>query len=304
MRNLRGIDLNLLVTLEALLIERNVTRAAKRLHLSQPSVSVQLRKLRHLFGDQLLLPGPRGMLPTARALELLEPLRATLSGLVQLVDSGAPFDPASATLTWHIACADYAEQAILLPGLLDIRRAAPGVRVAVHPLIVPQVAKMAELGSIDLAILTADMAPTTLHRRGLFVDRYVLTVRNGHPVLKKPLTVTNFCELEYILVSPDGGGFVGVIDTLLETRRRKRRVSLSVPHFLFVPELVRNSDLVAMLPTRLVANSTHGLQVIEPPIPVPGFEMVMVWHERSHKDPGHRWLRDRIAAATSAARIR
>ncbi len=301
MRNLRGIDLNLLVTLEALLIERNVTRAAERLHLSQPSVSVQLGKLRRLFGDRLLLPGPRGMVPTVRALELLEPLRATLSDLSRLVDSAAPFDPAIAQLTWHIACADYAEQAILTQALLDIRKAAPAVRVAVHPLIAAQLAKMAESGAIDLAIMTSDAAPATLHRRALFTERYVLAVRAGHPVLEKPLTLARFCQLEYVLVSPDGGGFIGVTDTLLEARRRKRRVTLSVPHFLFVPELLRNSDLVAMLPLRLAASSTPGLEVVEPPIPVPGFEMVMVWHERSHKDPAHRWLRDRIAALTSAA---
>lgn len=301
MRNLRDIDLNLLVTLEALLIERNVTRAAERLHLSQPSVSVQLGKLRRLFRDQLLLPGPRGMVPTVRALGLLDPLRATLSDLSRLVESAAPFAPASAQLTWHIACADYAEQAILTPVLLDIRKVAPGVRVAVHPLIISQLTKMAESGSIDLAILTADAAPATLHRRALFTERYVLAVRTGHPVLKTPLTLARFCQLEYVLVSPDGGGFIGLTDTLLEARKRKRRVTLSVPHFLFVPELLRNSDLAAMLPLRLVASSTPGLEVVEPPFPVPGFEMAMVWHERSHKDPAHRWLRDRIAAFTSAA---
>src|SRR5690349_6228795 len=103
MRNLRSVNLNLLVTLEALLVEGNVTRAAERLRLSQPSVSVQLAKLRRLFGDRLLLPGPRGMLPTARARELIEPLPATLSGLAQLIDTAAPFDPARAQRTWHVA---------------------------------------------------------------------------------------------------------------------------------------------------------------------------------------------------------
>jgi DNA-binding transcriptional LysR family regulator len=178
------------------------------------------------------------------------------------------------------------------------------VRVAVHPLIISQLTAMTESGSIDLAILTSDTAPATLHRKALLAERYVLAVRTGHPVLKKPLTLARFCQLEYVLVSPDGGGFTGVTDTLLEARRRKRRVTLSVPHFLFVPELLRNSDLVAMLPLRLVAGSSLGLEVVEPPIPVPGFEMVMVWHERSHKDPAHRWLRDRIAAFSSVGEMR
>src|SRR3954466_13933173 len=105
MDNLRRIDLNLLVTLEALLIERNVTRAAQRLHLSQPSVSVQLRKLRHIFAEWLLTPTPSGMLPTTRALALLQPLRAALSSMREVIKTQPAFNPANAEMTWHIPAA-------------------------------------------------------------------------------------------------------------------------------------------------------------------------------------------------------
>ncbi|GGY21813.1 LysR family transcriptional regulator [Paludibacterium paludis] len=126
---LRQLDLNLLVTLDALLAEHNVTRAAERLHLSQPSVSVQLAKLRNVFDDPLLLPGPRGMRPTARADELREPLRQALDALERAVTPGRVFDPALASHTWRVAATDYGASTILLPALADLREAAPGTRL-------------------------------------------------------------------------------------------------------------------------------------------------------------------------------
>ena len=294
MRNIMHLDLNLLVTLEALLAERNVTRAARRLHLSQPSVSIRLNKLRCLFDDPLLLPGPRGMLPTARALELLEPLRDALASMSRILDASVDFDPAKARVTWHIASADYAEHAILLPVLTKVRKLAPLAQVAVHPLAPQHVAKMAEMGVIDLAIITAEGAPTTLRQRVLLKERYVLAARKGHPALNEPITVAKFCDLDYVIVSPEGGGFTGPTDAVLAVQGKKRRIAVSVPHFLFVPELLRQSDLVAMLPSRMLSSRAYGLQVIEAPISVPSYDMLMVWHERSHLDPAHRWLRQLI----------
>ncbi len=131
MINLRRLDLNLLVTLDVLLTEHNVTRAAERLNFSQPSVSVHLAKLRAIFDDPLLLPGPRGMRPTARAEELREPLRLALEALEQAVAPAAPFDPTQSRHTWRVAATDYAESAILLPILASLRRQAPASRLAV-----------------------------------------------------------------------------------------------------------------------------------------------------------------------------
>lgn len=128
MNNLRRLDLNLLVTLDALLAEHNVTRAAQRLNFSQPAVSVHLAKLRAIFDDPLLLPGPRGMRPTARAEQLREPLRQALAALELAVTPATPFDPAVATDTWRVAAFDYGESTIVLPALNGLRTAAPGAR--------------------------------------------------------------------------------------------------------------------------------------------------------------------------------
>lgn len=257
MNNLRRLDLNLLVTLDALLAEHNVTRAAQRLNFSQPAVSVHLAKLRAIFDDPLLLPGPRGMRPTARAEQLREPLRQALAALNGL------------------------------------RTAAPGTRLAVLETAPSRIAKLAEQGEIDLAFHTREGAPPGLRQRTLFSERYVLVGRVGHPKLHENLTLAQFCQLEQVMVSPDGGGFYGITDRALADLGLTRRVVLSVPHFLFVISVLTQSDLVAMLPERLVRNQPL-LQQLEPPLAVPGFEMTMLWHERSHRDPAHRWLREHI----------
>ena len=296
MNNLRRLDLNLLVTLDVLLTEHNVTRAAERLNFSQPSVSVHLAKLRDIFGDPLLLPGPRGMRPTARAEALREPLRQALEALEQAVAPASPFEPARATHTWRVAATDYGESTIVLPALNSLRATAPGTRLAVLELVPTRIEKQAEQGEIDLAFHTTDGAPLGLRRRTLFTERYVLVGRAGHPRLKRKPTLAQFCALDHVIVSPDGGGFFGVTDDVLKAAGASRRVALSVPHFLFVMTAVASTDLVAMLPERLV-RGTSALQVVEPPVEVPGYEMSMLWHERVHRDPAHQWLRDVIAQA-------
>jgi DNA-binding transcriptional LysR family regulator len=297
MDNLCRIDLNLLVTLEALLIERNVTRAAKRLHLSQPSVSVQLRKLRELFADPLLSPAPGGMSPTTRGQALLQPLRAALGDMRSVMESRPQFDPSTAAITWQIAAADYAEYAIVLPLLAQIRKTAPGVRIAVREASHSRMIQQLESGTIDLGLLALDAAPERLHSRILFKEHYVLVARKRHPALKRKLTIDTLSQLEYVIVSPEGGGFRGITDTVLESRGRKRRVVLSVPHFLFVPEVVARTDLVAMLPARLMENRAERIEIVTPPLPIPSYEMAMVWHERSHRDPAHTWLREQVGSA-------
>ncbi|NHQ87300.1 LysR family transcriptional regulator [Iodobacter sp. HSC-16F04] len=297
MNNLRRLDLNLLLTLDVLLAEHNVTRAAQRLNLSQPSVSVHLAKLREIFADPLLLPGPRGMRPTARAEELREPLRQALNALEHAVAPASPFNPAEAKHTWRIAAADYSEASILLPALPGLRTAAPNTRLAVLNLAPARIARQAEQGEIDLAFHTSAGSPQGLRRRVLFSERYVLVSRADHPSLKQKPTLAQFCELDHAIVSADGGGFYGVTDEALQDLQRK--VVLSVPHFLFLKSVLENTNLVAMLPARLVKGS-KTLQVLEPPLDLPNFEMAMLWHERTHRDPAHQWLREYIANSIEA----
>lgn len=184
MHNLRKLDLNLLLTLDALLVERNVTRAAQRLHLSQPSVSVQLGKLRAAFDDPLLLPGPRGMLPTARALALLAPLQAALAQLEQVLQPESAFEPLTAEVEWTLAAADATEYAILLPLLPGMRAEAPRSRMAVLEAVPARMASQLESGQVDLGFLAQEEAPPGLRHRVLFTEHYVLACRRDHPLLQ------------------------------------------------------------------------------------------------------------------------
>ncbi|MCU0119911.1 LysR family transcriptional regulator [Pseudomonas sp. B2M1-30] len=296
MNNLRRLDINLLLTLDVLLAEHNVTRAAQRLNLSQPSVSVHLAKLRDIFGDPLLLPGPRGMRPTVRADELREPLREALEALERAVAPASPFDPALAIHTWKISATDYGESTIVLPALSGLRTQAPGTRLAVVDLLPGQMVKQAEQGLFDLALHITEGAPPELHQRPLFTERYVLAGRIGHPGLNAPPTREQFCALEHVMVSREGGGFWGTTDNALADVGLSRKVVLSVPHFLLVMSVLASTDLVAMLPSRLVRGHP-ALQVVDAPLQVPGYEMAMFWGERSHRDPAHKWLREHLAAS-------
>jgi len=297
------LDLNLLRALDVLLAERNVTRAAIRLHLSQPALSARLARLRVLLADQLLIPAPHGMTPTARALELQGPLRATLDQLRSVLDQGLHFDPAATRMTVGLAASDYMQHAVLLSFVRRLSQEAPGVRVALLPIDGAAIAWQLGQGKVDLALMTSHTAPPDLHMRGLFDETYVGIARRGHPRVRRRLTLDDVAREAHIVVSPRGAGFVSDIDTVLAKLGVRRQVAVSAASFLFVPRLVACSDLIAFVPSRLirgdVGKGVAGLKQLAPPVELPGFAMAMVWHARTHHHSGHRWIRDRVAEACS-----
>lgn len=290
MPNLRQLDLNLLKALDALLDERNVTRAAARLNLTQPAMSGMLTRLRESFDDPLLVRVQRGVAPTPRALALAQPVKQVLADIGALLQPPA-FDPASAQMTLSIAATDYALQAIAVPFLLALRPLAPSIRVALLPLVNEQLQGQLEQGTVDLALSTPESTAPDLHARTLFDERYVCVMRSGHAAAQPALSLDQFCALDHALVSYAGGSFEGVTDEALARLGRQRRVMLSVKSFLLLPDILRASDLVAVVPRRLVED-LDGLVLLEPPLAIAGFTKVLAWHERTHRDPGHRWLRD------------
>ncbi|MBO9097374.1 LysR family transcriptional regulator [Rhizobium sp. B230/85] len=291
---MKRMDLNLLVSLEALIIERNVTKAARRLNLSQPALSAQLNRLRDVFDDPLLVPGHRGMIPTAKAFELLEPLRAALEQLRSTLDSHKSFAPTSADLVVSIACTDYVEAAVVLPLILALREKAPGVRIAVHRLNPPRLDQQLSDGNVDLAIATPDGSHPHLRTRHLFEETYVLIGREGHPHLENSLSAEGFAELEQLIVSPSGGAFTSPVDAMLGTFGRQRKIVASAASFLVVPEIVAASDLVALVPRRLLQRQLPHLTMIDVPWLSERFTVELVWHDRTHAHPGHQWIRELI----------
>lgn len=292
----KRLDLNLLVTLEALLAEQNVTKAAARLNLSQPAVSAQLGRLRAMFGDPLMIPAQRGMIPTAKALGLLGPLRETLDQARMTIDAHRSFDPAKAEMTVSIACTDYLQVAVLKPLILELQSRAPGVRVAVRNFDIDRLELQMERGEIDIALMTPQDAPDRLRCRHLFDERYVFISRRDHPSVRTGATAAEIADLDYVIVSLRGGGFDSPIDNVFAAFGHKRKVGLSAASFLFVPEIVGASDFVALVPERLVHGRSSGLNVMECPFPLEGFAVGLVWHERCHGHAGQIWVRDAIAS--------
>lgn len=297
LNELQRLDLNLLVTLDALLSERHVTRAAAMLHLSQPAVSVRLAKLRAFFGDPLLISGSSGMLTTTRADALREPLHAALGALRSAVLPAPEFEPSMATRTWSIAATDYGGLAVVLPTITHVRRLAPLTRLAVVEVAPQRTLKQFESGEIDIALQMMGRKAFPLHFQKLFDEHYVLVGRKGHPGLGNELNLEQFCSLEHVMVSPDGGGFNGPTDIALQAMGLVRKVVLSLPHFMVVLSTIESTDLVAMLPYR-VAKQASNLQIVNAPLAVPGYEMGMVWHDKCDRDPAHRWIRSQIMLAT------
>jgi DNA-binding transcriptional LysR family regulator len=288
------LDLNLLVTFEALLAERNVSRAAVRLGLSQPAVSNQLARLRDVFGDRLFVPAHRGIVATARALELQAPLRLALDEVRSVVMSGRSFDPVQAELTVKVAASDYVQSAVVTPFAIALRARAPGIRIAALPIDGRALARQAEEGDVDLAIMTPSTAPEKLRRRHLLDETYACIARRGHPRVAGRLDLKTFLALEHIIVSPRGAGFRGPADESLAALGQQRRVVLSVSSFLVVPQIVAASDLIALVPSRVASDSDRGLQILKPPVAVEGFPLALVWHERTHDHAAHRWIRDAL----------
>ncbi len=303
MKDIRRIDLNLLVALDALLEEQNVTRAADRLALTQPTVSAMLARLRKLFGDPLFVRTQRGMLPTPRALELAPALKQWLAEARALV-AGASFDAATADFTATLSANDYIQSALIVPFIERLRREAPNARLAVRFPPTAEVTSLLANGEIDLCVTTTPEIPSQeLPSRVLYDERYICAVRSGHPLKSKTtVTLDQFCRYPHVMVSPTEGRFVGPADEALARVGRRRRVVLSAPGFLVLPEILKTDDLIAVVPERVLRGRMNGLRTFLPPVTVPGFSVILLWHQRLHKDPAHQWLRELLAMAARGIR--
>ena len=298
----RKLDLNLLVTLEALLGERNVTRAADRLGLSQPAVSGQLARLRDIFDDQLLVPAQRGMTPTARALELEGALHLALEGVRGVVTNRGTFDPATAELTVSVAANDATQYSVLMPFAVGLRSRAPGIRLAFREFNAESLEKKTETGEIDFAITLPVLAPAALQSRKLQQGSFVLIARRNHPIVRRSITLEQFLALEHVITEPGVVSFSGLADEALAAIGHHRKVVMSVSSFLVVADIVARSDLIAIVPQSIVYDRADRLQIMQPPVDVPGFSTVIVWHQRNHTHAGHRWVRNALIESVERAR--
>jgi DNA-binding transcriptional LysR family regulator len=304
---LAGLDLNLVLALDALLAERHVTRAATRLGVSQSAASHALARLRDLLGDPLLVRGPRGaMQPTPRALALAPLLNRALTDVAAALRKPERFAPSTARRTFHIGAGDYAEL-VLLPALAArLAKTAPGIDLFIRtvPEDIPGAIAQGDFDAVIAPARPRDVAGPGIYQRLLFEETFVCAVRRGHPAAERRLTLERFCALDHLLIAPRGtyGGFV---DDALAALGKERRVALAVPHFLIVPHVVASTDLIVTLASRIAAAfaESHRLVTLRPPseLGISGFPMHLIWHERAHADDAQRWLREQITAVAGTA---
>ena len=299
--NINSVNLNLMLAFEALLDEKNVSRAAARTGLSQPAMSNALARLRELFGDPLFCRAARGMRATPRALELAGPVRAGLSQLRSAFAERPGFDPAASNRSFRIAMTDYAELMALGPLLRRLSGIAPSIQITVLRVDRIFVAPEAELreGVFDVAIgFYPD--PKSLDPRigclNLSAEQNVCIARKGHPVLQKRFTLREFAAASHIGVFYRDET-VGLVDNILSEYGLRRRLAATTPHFLTAVHVVANSDLIATVPAGLAAHFRHdaGLAIRRSPLRLPTFYTRLLWSLHRSEDPALMWLRSEIA---------
>ena len=298
--SLPNIDVNLLMAFEALLQERSVSRAAQRVGLSQPAMSNALARLRVMLGDPILVRSGRGMVATPRAESLAEPLRDALAGIERVLARAEAFEPATARGVFNLLATDYAAFALLPAFFSRAQTEAPGLDFFVRSLGEEACFSPLDSGEADLALVVGNVSrlPERLYRQVLLSERFKSLVRVGHPAVPGDrIDLDTYVRLSHLLVAPRGTT-TGVIDQELDARGLSRRIAMTVPHFLVAPSIVAQSDLVLTVAERVARTfaRTYALKVLDPPLPLPGFSTALVWHERTHHEPSHRWLRATFAA--------
>ena len=297
--HLAQVDLNLLVALNALLTERNVTRAAARVGRTQSAMSHNLARLRDLFGDELLTRGPDGMRLTPRALALIEPLRGALSQIEAMLARDEPFNLATSERIFRIGMPDSIE-VLHGPALLArLSAAAPHLRLRLYSIDSLQILEDLDADRLDLAIgVGGTFAAGQLHhkRRLLITETYLCMFNAALVGVEPPISLQDYVRLPHVLTSLRKGER-GVVDDALETLGLTRVVALTTSRFLAVPFLVQGAPVVTTMHSRLARffAGALGLSLSQPPLPLPEAPISLLWHASYDRDPAHVWLRGLLA---------
>ncbi|MCU0814047.1 MAG: LysR family transcriptional regulator [Burkholderiaceae bacterium] len=296
------IELHLVRVFHTVITERSVSRAAMKLATTQPAVSAQLKRLRELVGDPLLVRAGTGMAPTAVALELLEPADALLRHAQTLFGARTPalgFDPASARITFRIAASDYLDPLFLPELVARVKTAAPDARLEILPLSREfDYRQGLAHGDVDLVIGNWMRPPAELHLGRLLSDEIVCLVAGDHPAVKSPRgwTVERYLASEHVAPTPLHAGAPGVIDEYLAAQGLQRDIAVRSPHFGLVPLMVARSRLV-LTTGHLFCSRYVGqfpVRIVRCPVAFPSLVYYQLWHEVTHASASGRWLREQV----------
>lgn len=292
-----GIDLNLLVAFDALMNERNVTRAAVQVGVSQPAMSAALSRLRTLLGDPLFQRSADGLLPTARARDLAAPVAQVLRQIEGAMVSRPAFEPHIAAVTFRLGLQDY-PTVVLLPTLLvALQQAMPDVSVNVVAYNDRNAAvDLLDAGMIDAAIGVAPAnSDSRILARPVMRDEFVTIVSSDHLAARRSMDMTTWLGMQHVLVSPEGQ-LHGLVDQALAQQGLKRKLALTLPQLFAVPDVVARTGMTATILKRVAlhAEASHRLMLFPPPVALPEMVFHLVWHRRSDTHPAQVWFRELI----------
>lgn len=298
-------DLNLLVAFDALMAERNVTRAAQRIGTSQSALSHNLGRMRALLSDELFVRSARGIEPTPRALELAATVNDILCTVQARLIEPEQFDPATAERTFTLGMTDYLESLLMAPLLASVQQQAPRIGFEVRSIDQSYPSELLDRGEIDLAIGKVETGSELHKRRKLWSERYV--------VLTTPEKIGRLgtVDLETFLTSPHAmivarDGRCGLVDDALGAIGLKRHAAVTTPHFFTLPILVQQTQAIATVPASFARAwaPVFGLTISPVPVDVPPFDISLAWHASSDRNAGNAWLRQMVLAALEPVRAR
>ncbi|AQQ69052.1 LysR family transcriptional regulator [Microbulbifer agarilyticus] len=295
--NPHRIDLNLFVVIDTIYRERNLTRAAEQLHLTQPAVSNALGRAREALNDELFVRTPQGMQPTVFTEAIIAQVKSGLQQLHQSATSNVTFDPASAEKTIRLSMNDLTET-MLLPALVErLQQAAPNMQVESYNVPREQLERELASHSLDFAIDVPIMGNTQLQQHPLGKDHFVCMLRRDHPQITDTLTLDDYLALQHIHISSRRSG-PGLVDLQLNKLGRRRKITLRAQHYRIAPMIVETSNLALSAPSSFA--SRYNVDCFDLPFPVPKIESCLLWHKNAEQDPAHQWLRDLIIETLDA----
>jgi DNA-binding transcriptional LysR family regulator len=295
----RSFDLNLLPVLVTVYEHGSVSAAAEQLGMSQSAISTALAKLRLRYGDPLFHRVGHGMQPTARMRGLIEPVREALSRLDGTVTSEPVFNPGTTQNTFTFAMSDLGEMVFMPKILRRIRKLAPRAFVRSVAASAAQIERGLETGEIDLAVgYFPDLREKSFVEKHLFFHHFVCLLRANHPITATTLSIEQFVSLEHAVVYGAGRTYE-MFERLLKSKKIHRRVVLRTPHFLSIPFIISQSDLVVTVPHAVGAfvKSVHmNIRIAQPPMRTPRIDLKMHWHRNFQREAKNKWLREVVSS--------
>ncbi len=285
-------ELQLLYIFDAIMTERSVTRAAERLAMTQPAVSNAISRMRQIWNDPLFVRKGRNIEPTSYALSLWDQVGNPMYALTNAV-SATQFDPASSKRKFRIAATDVIVEMIWRPLIELLEREAPGVDLHAVPYTPDGSYDDLREAHVDLAVGVLNQHDHSLRSTWLFEGGYVLAMREDHPLAGRPITMEEFLSARHLLVSMSGEAH-GFVDSYLDQKGQSRRIATTVNHFSIVPQILRDTNLIAAVPELISQDCgfVNGLWMGALPFEIDPTSLYLIWHARHDRDPGIIWMRE------------